>query len=185
MDKYQQKAIRMMEWLMLIAAILLVIVGKLTGDTFFLRLATESLIFGGLALSVDLLLGYVVEFMALFTVGTGLLVLACAVINGRYQRRKEAVLLKTLGASLAQLRKIQAVEYLILGFLAASVGCVLAYVGSSLLAHFVFHSASVTTWWIYILSACVVSSLTLITGRLADAGLEHLSPLEMLRNEQN
>ncbi len=130
-------------------------------------------------------IGYVVEFMALFTVGTGLLVLACAVINGRYQRRKEAVLLKTLGASLAQLRKIQAVEYLILGFLAASVGCVLAYVGSSLLAHFVFHSASVTTWWIYILSACVVSSLTLITGRLADAGLEHLSPLEMLRNEQN
>jgi branched-chain amino acid transport system permease protein len=59
MDKYQQKAIRMMEWLMLIAAILLVIVGKLTGDTFFLRLATESLIFGGLALSVDLLLGIV------------------------------------------------------------------------------------------------------------------------------
>jgi branched-chain amino acid transport system permease protein len=59
MDKYQQRAIRMMEWLMLIAAILLVIVGKFTGDTFFLRLATEALIFGGLALSVDLLLGIV------------------------------------------------------------------------------------------------------------------------------
>ncbi len=59
MDKYQQKAVRIMECLMLVAAILLVIVGKITGDTFFLRLATESLIFGGLALSVDLLLGIV------------------------------------------------------------------------------------------------------------------------------
>jgi len=59
MDKYQQKAVRIMEFLMFGAAILLVIVGKITGDTFFLRLATESLIFGGLALSVDLLLGIV------------------------------------------------------------------------------------------------------------------------------
>jgi branched-chain amino acid transport system permease protein len=32
-------------------------VAKLLGDVFFLRLATEALIFGGLALSVDLLLG--------------------------------------------------------------------------------------------------------------------------------
>src|SRR5450432_241900 len=32
--------------------------GIATGDTFYLRLATEALIFGGLALSVDILLGY-------------------------------------------------------------------------------------------------------------------------------
>lgn len=32
--------------------------GAATGDTFYLRLATEALIFAGLALSVDLLLGY-------------------------------------------------------------------------------------------------------------------------------
>ena len=44
---------------MLVAAIILIIFGKITGDTFFLRLATEALIFGGLALSVDLLLGIV------------------------------------------------------------------------------------------------------------------------------
>jgi branched-chain amino acid transport system permease protein len=59
MDKYQQKAVRLMEYLMLLAALCLIIFGKLTGDTFFLRLATEALIFGGLALSVDLLLGIV------------------------------------------------------------------------------------------------------------------------------
>src|ERR1700758_3032611 len=32
--------------------------GAATGDVFYLRLATEALIFAGLALSVDILLGY-------------------------------------------------------------------------------------------------------------------------------
>jgi len=36
----------------------LAVIGHFTGDTFYLRLATEALIFAGLALSVDLLLGY-------------------------------------------------------------------------------------------------------------------------------
>lgn len=40
------------------AAVVAIIVGNITGDTFYLRLATEALIFAGLALSVDLLLGY-------------------------------------------------------------------------------------------------------------------------------
>jgi len=38
-------------------ALAFAIVAKSLGDTFYLRLATEALIFGGLALSVDLLLG--------------------------------------------------------------------------------------------------------------------------------
>ncbi len=33
-------------------------IGAASGDTFYLRLATEALIFAGLALSVDILLGY-------------------------------------------------------------------------------------------------------------------------------
>src|SRR3954464_921923 len=33
-------------------------VGTVMGDTFYMRLATEALIFAGLALSVDILLGY-------------------------------------------------------------------------------------------------------------------------------
>ena len=41
----------------LVAALVFAVVAKLQGDTFYLRLASEALIFGGLALSVDLLLG--------------------------------------------------------------------------------------------------------------------------------
>lgn len=55
----QAKAIRFIEWLLLFSSLILFIVGTVLGDTFFLRLATEALIFGGLAMSVDLLLGIV------------------------------------------------------------------------------------------------------------------------------
>lgn len=41
-----------------IAGLIFAVVGAALGDTFFLRLATEALIFAGLALSVDILLGY-------------------------------------------------------------------------------------------------------------------------------
>src|SRR5690349_18940596 len=40
------------------AGLIFAIAGAALGDTFFLRLATEALIFAGLALSVDILLGY-------------------------------------------------------------------------------------------------------------------------------
>jgi branched-chain amino acid transport system permease protein len=43
---------------LLIAGLVFAAVGAGLGDTFYLRLATEALIFGGLALSVDILLGY-------------------------------------------------------------------------------------------------------------------------------
>jgi branched-chain amino acid transport system permease protein len=42
----------------IIAGLIFAAVGSAMGDTFFLRLATEALIFAGLALSVDILLGY-------------------------------------------------------------------------------------------------------------------------------
>lgn len=41
-----------------VAGLIFAVVGASLGDTFFLRLATEALIFAGLALSVDILLGY-------------------------------------------------------------------------------------------------------------------------------
>jgi branched-chain amino acid transport system permease protein len=44
--------------LLVVAALGLAFAGAAMGDTFYLRLATEALIFAGLALSVDLLLGY-------------------------------------------------------------------------------------------------------------------------------
>jgi branched-chain amino acid transport system permease protein len=44
--------------LLVAAALVLAAVGAALGDTFYMRLATEALIFAGLAISVDILLGY-------------------------------------------------------------------------------------------------------------------------------
>jgi len=43
---------------LVVAGLIYAAVGAAMGDIFYLRLATEALIFGGLALSVDILLGY-------------------------------------------------------------------------------------------------------------------------------
>ncbi len=54
------RAISSTRWLailFLVAALVFAMVARINDDTFYLRLATEALIFGGLALSVDLLLG--------------------------------------------------------------------------------------------------------------------------------
>lgn len=55
----KSKAIRFAEVFILVGSVLLLLIGKIVGDSFFIRLATEALIFGGLALAVDLLLGIV------------------------------------------------------------------------------------------------------------------------------
>jgi branched-chain amino acid transport system permease protein len=61
MRDQQSLAMRASHFLLLVfvvGAFVLATYGAVTGDTFYLRLGTEALIFAGLALSVDLLLGY-------------------------------------------------------------------------------------------------------------------------------
>ena len=82
---------------------------------------------------VDRVLGrvaFVLRFMALFAVVTGLVVLAGAVRVALQQRTREAVVLRTLGASRAQVRRILLAEYVLLGLLAALTGGALAVGGA-------------------------------------------------------
>ncbi len=126
---------------------------------------------------------FVIQFMALFTVATGIIVLAGAVMSGRFQRLREVVLLRTLGASGRQLWQIQLVEYAVLGVLAALVGCGLAVVSNELLARFVFQTDGVVTLPILALAVLAVTVITLVTGLLANRGVTNHPPLEVLRQE--
>ena len=62
-----------------------------------------------------------VRFMALFSVVTGVLVLVSAIAASRRQRVRESVLLKTLGATRAQIVRMLFTEYALLGAI-GSVG---------------------------------------------------------------
>lgn len=126
---------------------------------------------------------FVIEFMALFTVATGVIVLVGAVLNGRYQRIRETVLLRTLGATRRQLVQIQLVEYAILGVLAALVGGVLAVAGNALLAHFVFHLTPVAPPLMLLAAVGAVATVTLAAGWLSNRGMTRHPPLEVLRQE--
>ncbi|HWA10374.1 MAG TPA: FtsX-like permease family protein [Opitutaceae bacterium] len=126
---------------------------------------------------------FVIEFLALFTVATGVIVLAGAVLNGRYQRIRETVLLRTLGASRRQLAGIQLVEYAILGVLGALVGSVLAVAGNALLAHFVFELPPVAPPLELLTAVVAVATVTLVTGWISNRGITRHPPLEVLRQE--
>lgn len=126
---------------------------------------------------------FVVQFMAGFTVITGIIVLAGAILSGRFQRLREAVLLRTLGATARQLWQIQFVEYAILGVLAAVVGCGLAVGANLALAYFVFDTVGVWAVGTLAWAILAVTAVTVVTGLLASRGVANHPPLEVLRQE--
>lgn len=126
---------------------------------------------------------FAIEFMAAFTVITGIIVLAGAVLTGRYQRIRETVLLRTLGATRRQLLQIQLVEYAILGALAAAVGGVLALVGNGLLAKFVFRITPSVPLPLVVVGTLAVCAVTIFIGLLTNRGITNHPPLEVLRQE--
>jgi putative ABC transport system permease protein len=126
---------------------------------------------------------FAVQFMALFTVATGLVVLAGAVLTGRHQRIRETVLLRTLGATARQVALIGLVEYAVLGVQAAVVGALLALAGNALLARFVFHIQAAVPPVELLAAVAVVAALTIATGLLAGRGVADHPPLEILRQE--
>ena len=128
-------------------------------------------------------IAFVVRFMALFTVLTGLLVLAGAILTGRFQRMQESVLLRTLGASRRQIQQILFAEYLALGGLAALTGIGLSVGATWALAKFIFKTDFNPEPLTLIGAFAIVCLLTTITGMLASRGVGNHPPLEVLRRE--
>ena len=123
----------------------------------------------------------VIQFMALFSIATGLIILAGAVVVSRYRRIDEIVLLKTLGASRADVRRINTVEYFSLGALAAVVALALALPAGWLLARFAF----VTPYEIPLVQLAIavvsVAVLTTAIGVLNSRGIYAAPALQVLR----
>lgn len=126
---------------------------------------------------------FVIQFMALFSILTGLLVLASSVIISRYQRMQESVLLRTLGASRRQILRIQAIEYLMLGLLAALSGVILALGATWGLAYFVFETPFRPDLLPLLAVLAVVTVLTVLIGLFNSRAVLVRPPLEVLRAE--
>lgn len=138
-----------------------------------------------LALLDDVLekIGFVIQFIGAFSILTGLVVLVASVMISKYQRIRENVLLRTLGASRKQVLLITACEYLFLGLLASFTGILMALVGSSLLAAYVFEGVFIPDIWIVLALMFGVSVLTVFIGVLNSLSTLRQPPLVVLRRD--
>lgn len=128
-------------------------------------------------------IAFVARFMALFSILTGLIVLAGAVLISRFQRIEESVLLKTLGASRQTVLRIMSVEYAVLGILASLTGIVLALAAGWMISMFVFEADLVVPVPSLLLIMGSVIALTLGIGHLNSRGVYARSALDVLRSE--
>ena len=151
------------------------------------RFPNVSIIDLSLVLSiVDQLLdkvGFVIRFMAGFSIFTGLIVLIASVLISKYQRIQESVLLRTLGASRKQIFYITALEYFFLGALAAATGIVLSLGISWLLARFVFETEFTLQWLPLLIVFVCICLLTVFIGLINSRAVVRRPPLEILREE--
>lgn len=125
---------------------------------------------------------YVIKFMAAFSILIGLIVLISSLFLSKFQRIRESVLLRTLGAVEKKIYRINAVEYASLGILSALTGISLATIGSFFLAKYVFE-LEFTLNWLPILGIFVfIVLLTILIGLWNSRDVVKKSPLEILRN---
>jgi putative ABC transport system permease protein len=126
---------------------------------------------------------YIVQFMAVFCILTGLIVLLSSLMLSKYQRIKESVLLRTLGASKRQIIRINLVEYFVLGSLSAFTGIVIAVIASYLIARFQMDLDFTVNWLPVLIMFLAVIGLTISIGLFNSREIVHKPPLEILRKE--
>jgi putative ABC transport system permease protein len=126
---------------------------------------------------------YIVKFMAGFSIMTGLIVLISSLLLSKFQRVKESVLLRTIGASKNQILKINATEYGLLGSLAAITGIGISLIASYFLATRQFELDFSIEWWPLIAVFLFITGMTILIGLLNSRDVVRKSPLEVLRRE--
>ncbi|MFN2397788.1 MAG: ABC transporter permease [Gemmatimonadaceae bacterium] len=122
-----------------------------------------------------------IRFMALFSLITGALVLFSAVAASRRQRLREGVLLKTLGATRAQIGRIMLSEYAVLGVLGSLTGMLLSVGGAWALMRFVFESPFTPVVAPLLWIAAGMMSLTVAIGFLSGRDVFAETPMAALR----
>jgi putative ABC transport system permease protein len=125
---------------------------------------------------------FVVRFLAGFSIFAGLMILASSIASTRFRRMREAVVLKTLGATRMRIVRTFSVEFSVLGLLAGSVGVVFANVLTRVLLHKLevgFH----IEWTATLVALVGTAVLATATGWIASYRILGLRPLEVLREE--
>ncbi len=128
---------------------------------------------------------FIIQFMAIFSLLTGLIVLISSLTLSKYQRLKESILLRTIGATKAQIIKINATEYAILGSLSAFTGVGIALFSSYLLTAFQLKLDYDISWLPVLGIMLGLIFITVVVGMLNSRDVVSNPPLEVLRKENS
>jgi len=128
-------------------------------------------------------ISWIINFMAFFSILTGIIVSIGSVRNSKYQRIKESVLLRTLGAKSKQILQITALEYVFLGMLGSLVGILLSLISSQLLAVFLFKEPFIPSAIPFLVFLPGITLLVLLIGLTNIRSVLKSPPLEVLRKE--
>ncbi|MCE7057413.1 ABC transporter permease [Algoriphagus sp. AGSA1] len=126
-------------------------------------------------------ISFVIQFMAFFSIATGILVLISSLIISKYQRMRESILLRTLGASSAIVSRINTLEYFFLGSLASMSGILLSFGATWLLSKFVFNITFRGAWAEALVLYVAITALTIVLGWLNGRKIINQPPMEILR----
>jgi len=122
-----------------------------------------------------------IRFMALFSLAMGIPVLFSAVAATRRDRIREAVLLKTLGATRGQIMRMLFAEYALLGLLGSLTGMVLAFGGGWAVTRFVFDNSFSPAFGPAFAIAAAMLGLTVTIGLVAGRDVFKETPMAALR----
>lgn len=134
-----------------------------------------SAVLGEIALAVRLI--------AVFTVATGVVVMAGALAATRYQRLYESVVLRTLGATRGAVARAFAVEYACLGVTAGVGGTLLAVALAWVVVHFLLDAPWTFEPAAMMAGVVLTVAMAVAIGFLATFRLLGQKPLPVLRRE--
>jgi putative ABC transport system permease protein len=126
-------------------------------------------------------ISFVIQFMAFFSIITGILVLISSLIISKYQRMRESILLRTLGAGSGTVSTINTLEYFFLGTLASLSGILLSFLATWLLSRFVFELPFRGAYEEALIVYVGITALTILLGWLNGRKIIKMPPMEILR----
>ena len=132
--------------------------------------------------SVVIQITYVIQFLAVFSIFAGIIILASGIAGTRYRRIREVVVLKTLGATRRRIVTVFSIEFAVLGLVAGTIGITFA----NLIARVLLHRMDVIFHWQWGWSVAALvgtAALTVATGWIASHRILGQKPLEVLREE--
>ncbi|WP_332880223.1 ABC transporter permease [Oxalobacter vibrioformis] len=141
---------------------------------------------GSIILRIQTMLDQViiaVEFLFLFTLLSGMLVLYAALVGSQDERMREAGLLRALGATRSQLKQAQRVEFLLIGSLGGLMAATGADVIGWVLASQVFDFAWTFNPLVWLTGLVAGSLCAMAGGWLGLRQILNHPPLQTLREE--